>query len=272
MAWGDWSASYPGSFEVYSESVIDMTAYMAQKFQNGLLAAGTVQDEINLNAGYAFKRIDRVENDAAGVALAAAKASGRQYDYDENWVYVEREEEVVLDLKYTVSEVTYTLDGEYIANDHGLEMFTNTAVAITSQNLYGQNLKNKLERDVVTHSEDVENDLLATTAGKVLDARQGKALDTKISNRLRMGHITSGTIEASSTKEFSVTFSPAFSATPYVIAVAYGNSSYLDRNLLVTSVTDISTTGCTITVLNPHTSSLSLSGSRRIVYMAALNS
>ena len=272
MAWGDWSSSYPGSFEVYSESVIDMTAYMAQKFQNGPLAAGTVQDEINLNAGYAFKRIDRVENDAAGVNLGAARASGRQYDYDENWVYVEREEEVVLDLTYTVSEVTYTLDGEYIANDHGLEMFTNTAVAITSQNLYGQNLKNKLERDVVTKSEDLIDNLTTNDATKALSAKQGKALDAKISNRLRIGHITSGSIPASSTAEFTVTFSTPFSSTPFVMAMVYGNSSYLDRNLLVTSVSNVSTTGCTISVLNPHTSDLSLSGSRRIVYMAALDS
>ena len=180
MAWGDWSSAYPGTFETYTESVIDMTAYMAQKFPNGLLAAGTVMDEINLNAGYAFKRIDKVDNDSAGVNLEAAKASGRQYDYDENWVYVEREYEDVLDLTYTVDEEPYTLDGKYTANDHGLEMFTNTTVAVITQNLYGQNLKNKLERDVVTKSEDLIDNLTTNDATKALSAKQGKLLKDSV--------------------------------------------------------------------------------------------
>ena len=117
------------------------------------------------------------------MALAAAKASGRQYDYDENWVYVEREYEDVLDLTYTVDEETYRLDGKYTANDHGLEMFTNTTVAVITQNLYGQNLKNKLERDVVTKSEDLIDNLTTNDATKALSAKQGKVLnDTIVSN------------------------------------------------------------------------------------------
>lgn len=72
--------------------------------------------------------------------LATAKASGREYDYDEDYIYIAKAEADV----YSV-----TLDGSYTADDHGMEIFDGTDVPVTVLVLYGNNLKNKLERDVV---------------------------------------------------------------------------------------------------------------------------
>lgn len=205
MTWSDWVSGYrwkngaQGAFQAYTESVIDMTAYMAQKFSNGLLSVGTVQDEINFNIGLAFSRVERMENDASGVNKAAAKASGRQYDYDANWVYLERATPIEYDLTYTVTNDELELDGTYTSDDHGLEMFTNTTVEVTANALYGQNLKNKLERNVLTISNQdldasqksqvmvnlglgaaatygVKNNLTTSSDGYLLDAKQGKVL------------------------------------------------------------------------------------------------
>ena len=51
-------------------------------------------------------------------------------------------------MTYSVS-----IDGDYAAYDHGLEYFTGTEQAVYAQTLYGANLKNKLERDVLTISQ-----------------------------------------------------------------------------------------------------------------------
>lgn len=193
MTWSDWVSGYrwkngaQGAFQAYTESVIDMTAYMAQKFSNGLLAVGTVKDEINFNVGIALSRVERMENDASGVNKAAAKASGRQYDYDANWVYLERATPIEYDLTYTIPNDEAELDGTYVSDDHGLEMFTNTTVEITANALYGQNLKNKLERNVVTISnQDIDPSQQAQVRTNI-----GAASEDEFEKFVPIGHITS---------------------------------------------------------------------------------
>ena len=78
--------------------------------------------------------------------LATAKASGREYEYDTNYIYIERAEVIEYDLD------DYDIDGAYTADDHGLEMFTGTTQAVYAVMIYGNNLKNKLEVDVLTIS------------------------------------------------------------------------------------------------------------------------
>lgn len=193
MTWSDWVSGYrwkngaQGAFQAYTESVIDMTAYMAQKFSNGLLAVGTVKDEINFNVGIALSRVERMENDASGVNKAAAKASGRQYDYDANWVYLERATPIEYDLTYTIPNDEAELDGTYTSDDHGLEMFTNTTVEVTANALYGQNLKNKLERNVVTISnQDIEPAQQAQVRENI-----GAASDEDYEKVIPIGHVGS---------------------------------------------------------------------------------
>ena len=155
MTWSDWGSGYQwndstqtqGEFEPYEEHVIDFSAFMAQRFPYGLLKAGSVQDEINLNVGVATSRVERLAYNSTN--LANAKASGREYEYDENYIYIE---------KATADTYDFEVDGAYTAFDHGMEWFTGTEVAVYADTIYGANLKNKLERDVVTISQQTLTD------------------------------------------------------------------------------------------------------------------
>ena len=144
MTWTDWmdAADAPDTFEAYSESVIDISELMSEHFANGLLQVGDVRDEIDFNTGLASSKVERLSYSAEN--LAAAIATGRTYECDTNYIYLERATAVQYDLD------DYTgLTGEYDANDHGLEMFTGTSIAVYAVVVYGNNLKNKLEVDVV---------------------------------------------------------------------------------------------------------------------------
>lgn len=143
MTWSDWtSTANGGTFEAYTQDVIDMSTFMASTFPYGLMAVGDAYDEINLNVGVATSNVTRMAYNATN--LANAEASGLQYEYDENYIYIER-----------TSPVTYLveIDGAFKAYDHGMEYFTGSEQAVYAQTLYGANLKNKLERDVVTISQ-----------------------------------------------------------------------------------------------------------------------
>lgn len=172
MTWADWAADGRTiNFSPYTESEIDLSDVMDDFFPYGLLRVGDVRDEIDLNTGLAISNVERlaytVEN------LETAEASGRAYEADTNYIYLERETPVTNEIE---------LDGQYTVSDHGLEMFTGTTVPVYAIIIYGNNLKNKLERDVLTKSADLANNLTTTVAGKALDATQGKALSDQITD------------------------------------------------------------------------------------------
>ena len=148
MTWTDWAGSGDGpqTYEAYTESIIDMSGLFGEDnpFEFGLLQAGDVRDEINFNTGVATRKIDRLAYSAEN--RAAAEASGRAYEYDTNYIYLERAEYIETDLD------DYLIDGAYDANDHGLEMFSGTPIAVYAVAVYGNSLKNKLETDVLTIS------------------------------------------------------------------------------------------------------------------------
>ena len=143
MTWEDWTAEANGGvFEPYEATVIDLSSLMGTRFPNGLMKAGSYQDEINLATGKAYSRVDRIAYSAANLALV--KSYGRDYVYDENYIYYGKESQVPYDI---------TLENAYKANDHGEEYFTGTDTAPFAQLMYGINLRNKLERDVATLSQ-----------------------------------------------------------------------------------------------------------------------
>ena len=143
MTWSDWtSTANGGTFEAYKYDSIDLSTFMSEYFPYGLMAVGTAADEINLNVGVATSNVIRQAYNSTN--LENAKASGRQYEYDENYIYIER----AAPTTYPVS-----IDGDFTANDHGMEYFTGTEQAVYAQTIYGANLKNKLERDVLTISQ-----------------------------------------------------------------------------------------------------------------------
>lgn len=142
MTWSDWTEEANGGvFEAYTQTSIDLSGVMVN-FPDGLMNIGNVYDEINLNIGKAYSRIEKMEYTDAN--LEAVIASGVPYDTDTGYIYAVR-----------VSPVTYTisLDGEYTVSDHGMEMFLGTSVGLTASSVYGNDLKGKLRRDVLTISQ-----------------------------------------------------------------------------------------------------------------------
>lgn len=140
--WSDWAEGYTGSFETYSETTVDISAVMTSHFPYGLLRVSDVRDEINLNTSTAISRIGRLAYSAEN--LASAQASGRPYECDTDYIYI---------VKANEDTYSITVDGSYTASDHGNEWFVGTDVAVYLETLYGNNLKNKLERDVLTISQ-----------------------------------------------------------------------------------------------------------------------
>lgn len=165
--WSDWTEGPAGEFEAYSETVVDLSTVMSTYFPNGLLRVGVIRDEINLNASAAISKIDRMAYSAEN--LAAAKASGRAFEYDTNYIYIVK-------ASYVTSAIV--LDGSYIASDHGNEFFTGSEIPVYLETMYGNNLKNKLERDVLTVSQQT---LTAAQKAQVLQnigAASQSGLDT----------------------------------------------------------------------------------------------
>ena len=142
MTWDDWAEGYEGDFEGYTEHEVDFANEMTSYFPYGLLKAGSIVDEINLNIGQAISRVERLEYSAANLAVAIA--TGREYEYDEDYIYLERE---------TPITNTITVSGAITVDDHGMELVSQTDVPATVEMLYGTNLKNKLERNVLTISQ-----------------------------------------------------------------------------------------------------------------------
>lgn len=142
MTWSDWTEEANGGvFEAYTQTSIDLSGVMVN-FPDGLMNIGNVYDEINLNIGKAYSRIEKMEYTDAN--LEAVIASGVPYDTDTGYIYAVR-----------VSPVTYTISlaGEYTVSDHGMEMFLGTSVGLTASSVYGNDLKGKLRRDVLTISQ-----------------------------------------------------------------------------------------------------------------------
>lgn len=169
--WEDWTEGHSGTFEAYNASTIDLTNVMSEYFPYGLLKAGTTVDEIDLNLGQAISRVERLAYNSTN--LATAKGSGREYEYDENYIYLARASAV---------SSAVTIDGSYIVDDHGIEYFTTTALEVPVEVLYGNNLKNKLERDVLTFSNDLVDNLTTNNGSKALSAKQGKILNDRMAN------------------------------------------------------------------------------------------
>ena len=197
MTWADWVLDGPTEAEDYVEYEIDMSTLFeggSAPFPYGLLRVGDIRDEIDFNTGIATSRVQRLTYSAEN--LEAAAASGLTYEYDTNYIYLERAVSQIYD---------FDIDGDYTVNDHGLEYFTDTDIAVYSVNIYGNSLKNKLENDVLTKSQDLVNNLTTNDSTKALSAAQGYALNSNIANTTtylatsyitaNKGSITGGSIE-----------------------------------------------------------------------------
>lgn len=167
--WSDWTEGYSGNFATYDESTVDLSSVMQTYFPNGLMKAGSVVDEINLNVSQAISRVERMAYSASN--MATAKASGREYEYDDDYIYLARAEAVVNSIS--------GLDGGYTANDHGLEWFVGTEIGVETSIIYGNNLKNKLERDVVMISSQTLTDAQKASARANIQAANDAVVRSK---------------------------------------------------------------------------------------------
>lgn len=147
MTWSDWTDQANGGvFQPYVEYSIDFSSIMTTNFPYGLCEVENYKDEINFEFGTFTRRIDRIAYNTTN--LATVKSYGTPYEYDINYIY------------YVLSNSingSIEMEGNYTAYDHGLEMFTNTEEKVLANSIYGNNLKNKLERDVLTISQQTLN-------------------------------------------------------------------------------------------------------------------
>lgn len=142
MTWSDWTNGHSGAWKAYTEDEIDFSSVMTAYFPNGLMAVGTAEDRIDFDVKKAVSNVERIAYSDS--AMENAKASGRQYDADENWIYIERETPVT----YSIN-IPYT----YEASDHGMEYVYGGDVEVVVTSLYGNNLVDKLRRDVLVQTD-----------------------------------------------------------------------------------------------------------------------
>ena len=179
MTWSDWGEGYDGDWMAYSEDEIDISAIM-ENFPYGLMQVAGVADEINFGMQMAISQIQRMAYTAEN--LAAAKASGREWEADENYIYIVKatpdiylfsdiftayssSNTYALGAVHTHDGATYrcisaistaeawnaahwTEYGNYTAYDHGEEIIEGGTVEVFAQTLYGRNLVDYLRHDV----------------------------------------------------------------------------------------------------------------------------
>ena len=249
MTWSDWTDEPNGGvFEAYSQTVVDLSGVMVS-FPDGLMRVGNTFDEINLNTGRAYSRIEKIEYTQEN--LDNVIASGVAYDTDANYIYAER----IVPAVYAIS-----LDGQYTVSDHGIEMFIGTTVPVTASSLYGQDLKGKLRRDVLTIS---QQDLTTQQKNQV---HQNIGLSEFFGSRIETGQITSGTVPSGGSLSVEIEFQNSFSKAPMVMAMT---SSYASSYIVyINRITDISKTGATIVVTTNNNSAVNLSSNRCVTWLA----
>lgn len=109
----------------------------------GMPSIEGVRDELNLDLKRYIQRIG-VEP-YSDEKLAEIEAAGYLHDYDETYILYA----LPMFKSYYLDS---SISGVYTAHDYGLEEFSGGSVTVYTDNLYGDNLKDKLKRDVVTIS------------------------------------------------------------------------------------------------------------------------
>lgn len=242
--WSDWTEGYPGEFQGYTQTVIDLSLIMMTYFPNGMFSVGNVRDEISIVNGAAISRIDRWEYNED--TLDDAVATGREYKYDENYIYI---------VKANATSEPISISGVFTANDHGTEYFEGSDVPVYCKAQYNANLKNKLERDTVTISQQTlsasEQEQIRTNIGAA-----GQAAVNALLNGMVMITEHSRTLDAdiaiNKTKTIAAAdFTPAVAPIPGYTPVAVLLASTLSALLPYTFTP--TTSGTVIGVRNYST-------------------
>ena len=254
--WEDWTtAADAGDWEAYSETAIDLTDVLDEYFPNGLLSAGAVRDLIDLNIGYCVNNVDRQAYTEA--RRQAAEASGLAYEFDEDWIYIER----TVPLTHSIQ-----VEGAYTVSDHGIEFIRGEGVPrITT--LYGNNLRNKLERDVLTISaQELTDAQKAQVQANIGISGGGSGADGILTVRT---YSKSYTVASGDVASITLDMDSGQSAIPdgFEALCIYSYNSGL-RYLYVTAINPTSTNGKpTMSVYNSSSSSQTRTASMTIFYI-----
>lgn len=135
-------------YQAYTEDTIlvPTTDINSQSLPTELCQIGQTRDVINFDILTWVKKITKVAYTSATLESLLAQhptwVEGTDYEWDNNYIY------------YVDTPTTYNLSpsvsGIYEVDDFGIEFVTGTDVSVRCAILYGQNLKDKLRRDVLT--------------------------------------------------------------------------------------------------------------------------
>ena len=143
-----WSGEKDLVYEAYTESGFtlptqDRDGTDLPLATYGMPSINGVRDELNLDLKKYIKRIQVYPY--SDEKLAEVIALGVPYDYDDTYI--------LHVLKFPrVYHLNSSISGKYTADDYGLEILSGGTVTTYTDNLYGDNLKDKLKRDVITIS------------------------------------------------------------------------------------------------------------------------
>ena len=250
--WNDWKNGYPGDFMAYYKTEINLADAMSAYFPYGMCKVGDTADEINITAGTVIRRIERIEYSAAN--LVAVQGYNVPYEYDENYIYY---------VDSAAVAQTYSINGNYAAYDHGIEWFTvETEVPVTAFTSYSPDLKNKLERDVLTISQQAltaeEKTQVRNNAGAAAKTDVDE-VNTKITDLFKHVYykFSVSSIAASATRNVTAQEFGAEAPAGYK-PLGYYRFSSGSVNLAVTAIVATATgTGTMMTLRNRATSAQS---------------
>ena len=227
--WSDWVNGYQGDFEAYSKTTISLTTIMSTLYPDGLCSVGNVRDYIDIAGGNAYQWIDIMENTAENMAVA--EASGRPFTYDETDIYLTRATADVTALSGVLA-----ISGNYTVNGHGLEMFEGSTVPVGAWTSYGVDLRNKLERDVLTVSQQTltdeqkkqVRDNIGAAAQETVDLMNGMFKYTYYSKKISLANNTGIRLKASdfgfsTPAGYKVVGFCRYTSGSYMVPVSYVN-------------------------------------------------
>ena len=135
-------------YQAYTEDKITIPTQdiNSQTLPTELCQIGQTRDVINFDILTWVKKISKVAYTSATLENLLAQhptwVEGTDYEWDNNYIY------------YVDTPTTYnlspSLSGIYKVDDFGIEFITGTDIPVRCAILYGQNLKDKLRRDVLT--------------------------------------------------------------------------------------------------------------------------
>jgi hypothetical protein len=252
--WSDWVNGYQGDFAAYSKTTISLATIMSTLFPDGLCSVGNVHDYIDIAGGNAYQWIDIMENTAENMAVA--EASGRPFTYDETDIYLTRASADVTALSGVLD-----INGSYTVNGHGLEMFEGSTVPVGAWTRYGVDLRNKLERDVLTISQQTLTDDQKKQARDNIGAIGGSDFASLLGQNFLVENVSVASQQSLESNKFA-TYEKTVSKSGYVPIGLVGHTysgagstaviscrAYMSGNTIKLSVRNIGGNTATVTAV-----------------------